>query len=154
MRPTSHKPQAAATARRCPAVHPLRRCRRRRSPAARFFRMAGFRMAGWGGFRIRCFVPMAFASPVRRGVAWPSCPMIRMLLRLRAGLERLGLAIITVSGSLLGSNFEMMPRKTGASALILLSHIATIAVPAVQWIFSVPVAYHSIVVVVVVVVVV
>ena len=27
-------------------------------------------------------------------------------------------AIITVDGSLLGSNFEMMPRKTGASALI------------------------------------
>ena len=50
--------------------------------AARFFRMAGFRMAGWGGFRIPCFVPMAFASPVRRGVAWPSCPRIRLLLRL------------------------------------------------------------------------
>ena len=32
MRPTSHKPQAAATARRCPAVHPLRRCRCRRRP--------------------------------------------------------------------------------------------------------------------------
>ena len=33
-------------------------------------------------FRMRCFVAMAFASSVRRGVAWPTCPRIRLLLRL------------------------------------------------------------------------
>ena len=32
IRPTSHKPQATTTARRCPAVHPLCRCRCRRRP--------------------------------------------------------------------------------------------------------------------------
>ena len=32
-------------------------------------------------------------------------------------------------------SFKMMSRKAGASALILSSHIATVAVPAIQWIF-------------------
>ena len=34
------------------------------------------------GFRMRCFVVMAFASSVRQGVAWSTCPRVRLLLRL------------------------------------------------------------------------
>ena len=34
---------------------------------------------GMVGFRMRCFVVVACASSVRRGVAWPTCPRIRSI---------------------------------------------------------------------------
>ena len=60
-------------------------------------------------------------------------------------------AMITSTGYWFGSNFENVAiRSSDASALIHSSHIATVAEPATLSLdFSVPVAYHSIVVVVV-----
>ena len=77
MRPTSHKPQAAATARRCPAVHPLRRCRRRRSPCVMSCRVVSCRAVSCrvaprrAAPRRRAAVPRRAATPSRRAAAPP-----------------------------------------------------------------------------------
>ena len=76
MRPTSHKPQAAATARRCPAVYPLRRCRcRRRPPAVGRWplscRVVSCRVAPRRAAPRRVAEPPCRAEPPRRAAAPP-----------------------------------------------------------------------------------
>ena len=67
------------------------------------------------------------------------CMESKQLTRKSKTISQFMSAIITVNGSLLGSNFEMMPQEEPELPLfILLSHIATVAVRAILWIFRSP----------------